>query len=437
MNRPGTTGVVAAVVWACLAGLGAFAASAPGYRLGPQDQLQIRVYDLRTGTGEAYQWTAFNGDFTVGASGAVSLPLVGELPANDKTTADLAAAIAEKLQAKVGLAQRPDASVEVIKYRPFYAMGSVDKPGEYEFRPNLTVLQAVSMAGGLQRVPDDALLGYVRDAVSSRGDLRVLTVDRLALLARQARLDAEIKGADAIVNPPEVQSRLAEPDVARLVREEQMLFESRRYSLRSQTEALELSKTQLGQQIDAMQAKDASLKHQLDIIRKELDQVTGLVNKGLAVLPRQLEVEQSSAQFESSRLDIQLAILKAQQDQTKADRDILELRNTRTNESLQEATEVRSKLAETQEKIDTTQTLILQSQARTPLTMSGNALATPDYFIVRRIDGQSRTQIVQEGDLVQPGDVVRVEPKQRVVDPQAGLKSGQATAPAPHLASEE
>ena len=113
-----------------LAVLGLFGASAraetPDYRLGPQDQLQVRVYDLRTGTGEAHEWTAFEGEFTVGASGKVALPLVGELQASEITTSALAAAIAEKLQAKVGLATRPDASVEVKKYRPFYVLGSVD-----------------------------------------------------------------------------------------------------------------------------------------------------------------------------------------------------------------------------------------------------------------------------------------------------------------------
>ncbi|MFC6746472.1 polysaccharide biosynthesis/export family protein [Methylobacterium persicinum] len=123
------------------------------YRLGPLDQLQVKVSDLRAGTGEAYQWQAFNGEFTVGASGRVSLPVVGEIEASGRTTSDIAADIADRLKTKAGLATKPDASVQIIKFRPFYVTGSVEKPGGYEYRPNLTVLQGVSLAGASSGCP--------------------------------------------------------------------------------------------------------------------------------------------------------------------------------------------------------------------------------------------------------------------------------------------
>src|SRR3546814_1364623 len=42
----------------------------------------------------------------------------------------------------------PSVNVQVTKYRPFYIMGEVAKPGEYPYRPGMTVLTAVSTAGG-------------------------------------------------------------------------------------------------------------------------------------------------------------------------------------------------------------------------------------------------------------------------------------------------
>src|SRR3546814_5539232 len=42
----------------------------------------------------------------------------------------------------------PSVNVQVTKYRPFYSMGEVAKPGEYPYRPGMTVLTAVSTAGG-------------------------------------------------------------------------------------------------------------------------------------------------------------------------------------------------------------------------------------------------------------------------------------------------
>lgn len=405
--------------------VGRAGAETPDYRLGPQDQLQVRVYDLRTGTGEAHEWTAFEGEFTVGASGKISLPLVGELQASEITTSALAAAIAEKLQAKVGLATRPDASVEVKKYRPFYVLGSVDKPGEYEYRPNLTVLQAVSIAGGMSRVPGEALLGYAREALVSRGDLRSLAADRIDLLARQARLDAEIGNAEQLAFPAELTAMSTDADVARIMREERLMFSAHREGLRAQTQVLEQSKVLLQHEIESLQAKDQALARQLQINQKELDQISGLVSKGLVVVPRQLEMQRTTAQFEGERLDVQVAGLRAREGMSKADQDILELASRRRSDSLQEASEVRNKLAQTLQKIATSQALVTQSEITAPAAVAAETTQAmePRFSVTRQAAGRSQTLSAQDGDRLQPGDVVRVEPNL----PRAGLKTA-ATA---------
>ena len=420
---------VAVALILAVAASGTAAAEPADYRLGPQDQLEIKVYDLRAGTGEAYQWTAFNGTFTVSAAGRVSLPLVGEVDAGDKTTADLAAAIAGRLQSKVGLAQKPDASVQVVKFRPFYITGSVDKPGEYDYRPGLTVLQAVSIAGGLTRVPFDSLTGYGRDTLKSQGDLRVLSAARIALLARQARLDAEVKDADAMTVPDELRPRIGAPEVDRILREEQSLFDARHVAIRSQTAQLEQTKTLLQHEVESLTSKDATAGRQLDITRKELQQITGLVSKGLTVLPRQLEMEQSEAQYQSNRLDIQLATLRAQQDISKADRDILELHNSRRSDALKDLAEVRDKLAETNETIRTTLALVDQAQGHAPPVLSVDAASprSPDYFLTRQMGGKAETRAAREDGLVQPGDVLRVIPKAK----PGGGEAADRTASSP------
>jgi protein involved in polysaccharide export with SLBB domain len=399
----------------CYLVLGSVATSADeAYKLGPEDQVQVKITDLRAGTGQAYQWMAFtDSKFVVGPSGQLSLPVLGELEASGKTTSELEVEIANKLQAKAGLAVKPDASVQIVNFRPFYVMGSVDKPGEYEYRPGLTVLQAVSLAGGMQRVAMDALLGYAREALNSRGDLRVLSADRTAFLVRQARLEAEISGSTAISMPEEVRVRAEQPDVSRILREEQLLFESRRDGLQTQIVTLNQNKDFLQREIEQLTAKDVAITSQLDATRKELGQITSLVSKGFSPLPRQLELEQNVAQIESNRLDIQLAIVRAREDISNSDRDISQLKTTRRNDELQELSETRLKLAETTEKIATVQATIMQDEARAPMTIAADKAAydKPDYFLARRIDGKVETIRAQEDDLVQPSDVVRVVPK--------------------------
>lgn len=110
--------------------------TAPAYVLGNGDRLRITVFghpDL-------------SGEFDVDGSGAISLPLVGQLDALGLTTPQLESRIVETLDGDYIL--NPRVSAEVINYRPFYILGEVGSPGEYPYTSGLTVLNAVAAAGG-------------------------------------------------------------------------------------------------------------------------------------------------------------------------------------------------------------------------------------------------------------------------------------------------
>ena len=399
------------------------------YRLGPQDKLEISVYDLRSGSGEVHSWVPLNGSFVIDANGSISFPLLGEVHAAGGSPGDLAKAITTRLQAKIGLAQQPDASVQVVKYRPFYIMGAVEKPGEYDFRPGLDVLQAISIAGGLLRASDENLLGYERESLTVRGDLRLLAAERTTLLLRRARLSAEIEGAKTIAFPQELAAQASDPDVKRAMDEENLMFESSREALASKIETTRQSKTLLAQELVDLAAKEASLKHQLDLTRAELAQVSGLVAKGLALSSRKLAAEQSTAAFESSRLDVLLATLRTQRDLTQADRDMIDINSKYRSDALAEATEVRGKLAASNEKLATARNLIYQSEIRAPMTISRNqAERQPTFLLTRRQNGASLSHSVSEGDEVRPGDVLRVLlPRPSAPGATAEAKTGSPT----------
>jgi polysaccharide export outer membrane protein len=106
------------------------------YRLGAGDKVRVIVFGEQELTGE----------FFVGGSGEVSLPLVGDVHAAGLTVSQLQNAITEAL--KQGFLKDPKVSLEVLTFRPFYILGEVSKPGEYPYTHGLTVLNAVATAGG-------------------------------------------------------------------------------------------------------------------------------------------------------------------------------------------------------------------------------------------------------------------------------------------------
>ena len=52
-------------------------------------------------------------------------------------------------------------------------MGDIEKPGEYEYRPGLSILQSISLAGGLLRGEEGAAAQVRRDLITTQGDLNV------------------------------------------------------------------------------------------------------------------------------------------------------------------------------------------------------------------------------------------------------------------------
>lgn len=87
-----------------------------------------------------------SGEFEVDASGSVSLPLIGEVQADDLTIRQLEGAITEKLLD--GYLKKPRVNIEVLNYRPFFILGEVRAPGSYPYVSRMTVLTAVALAGG-------------------------------------------------------------------------------------------------------------------------------------------------------------------------------------------------------------------------------------------------------------------------------------------------
>ncbi|MGO7601716.1 polysaccharide biosynthesis/export family protein, partial [Rhizobium ruizarguesonis] len=92
-------------------------------------------------------WDAIGGEYTVSDAGEVSLPFLGPQPVGLDNTS-LTNEIAKLLQAKIGFAQAPAVTIDVLDYPSIYVVGDLMAPGEYKFHSGLSVLQSLAMSGG-------------------------------------------------------------------------------------------------------------------------------------------------------------------------------------------------------------------------------------------------------------------------------------------------
>lgn len=91
--------------------------------------------------------TNLSGEFQIDASGNLSMPLIGTVPAAGVTAKTLGKRVEEVLQRNNYL-RDPKVAIEVMSYRPFYVLGEVKQPGEFPYLVGMTVLSAIARSGG-------------------------------------------------------------------------------------------------------------------------------------------------------------------------------------------------------------------------------------------------------------------------------------------------
>jgi exopolysaccharide production protein ExoF len=413
--------LVTAALWSLPA-----VAYAAEYKLGPDDKVRVMVFEWRPSRGEPYEWAPLNAEFTVNSDGMLSLPLVGDIAVANLTAQQVGAQISDLMQQRMGLVSRPTASVEITRYRPFYITGYIANPGEFPFRPGLTVAKSFAIAGGIYRATGGSAAAYLKDATVARGDLRVMTSERDGLLAKKSRLEAEASDETKIDFPADLTRKDAAPKSVDNLRQERMIFEYRKSAVKSKIDSLNQEKNMLAQEIAALNLKDASMGKQLELVNAERQNVRSLADKGLAITTRQIAVEQSLAQIESGRLDLQVARFKAEQDRTKTDRDIAALQDQRRSDLLLELRQVETRIAELTERIATTQRLAVQAESMSSQDNSDAERVTemsPSFVITRLTEKGSIDIPADRSTAVEPGDVVNV------LRPDTRMNSGGAAPP--------
>jgi polysaccharide biosynthesis/export protein len=120
-------------------------AQSAGYQIQPGDQLAITVLEDDT----------LNRQLLVLPDGTISVPLAGTVRAGGRSVESVESAIADRLASN--FAVRPSVFVSVVSVDetygtfPIYVMGQVATPGVVEVDPGTTMLQAIALAGGLDR----------------------------------------------------------------------------------------------------------------------------------------------------------------------------------------------------------------------------------------------------------------------------------------------
>lgn len=371
------------------------------YIVRADDKLKIKIF----------QYPELSGEYTVSANGTIFIAAIGEVPVNGISTKEAADRISERF-VRSGLSDKPGTSVEVLQSRPVYILGDVQKAGEYPFRPGLTVLQAVSLAGGWLRYNDPGMVRLDRDTITLKGDMRNLVKQYYQLIARRARLNAELTMKRDVQFPAElVRQSQQDSAVMQLVDEERSLLNIHVDALRTQIESLEKTRDLYQREIDAITLQIKANKAQYESVGKELQEVKILYARGLTTASRQLNLERMQAQIQMNEQGFQTLILRSRQNISQVDQKIFELKSDHNAKLTTELQRTRFDIDDIGIKFDTNRNLLMEAQYTSP-TLVGNfdgVVEARGLTVIRVQDGKAVTIDADESTELLPGDVLKVQ----------------------------
>jgi polysaccharide export outer membrane protein len=200
--RAGAIGVPAIVarISVCLAILGAItaplepaarAAEQPQqYRIGAGDILNVEIVGRRD----------LSAQYAVGQDGVLFMPLLGGVPVEGKTAADLGAELGRRLSLYDRDITQVNVSVAEFRSRKIYVLGAVLRPGKYSFAELPSVWDAIGEAGG---PTEDAQLSAVEVIPGDLTAGRMTAVLDVAAAIKEGRLQSleRLKPGDTVRVP--------------------------------------------------------------------------------------------------------------------------------------------------------------------------------------------------------------------------------------------
>lgn len=139
------------------------------YQLGSGDRVRVTVF------GE----TDLSGEFEVGVDGTLAMPLVGEIRVMGLSLRETERTVESRLAQ--GYLKQPRVAIDVLNYRPFYILGEVKFPGKYPFETGMSVLTAVTLAGGFTYRADEKDIEMVRGGSKDGVTTKKVPLDTVVL----------------------------------------------------------------------------------------------------------------------------------------------------------------------------------------------------------------------------------------------------------------
>jgi HlyD family type I secretion membrane fusion protein len=168
-----------------------------------------------------------------------------------------------------------------------------------------------------------------------------------SLAAQAARFSAEASNRTSMEFPAELTGRMADPRVAGMIRDQQVLFTTRAQLFQSQNAVLAQRMDQLQSQVEGQQIQVKSVDEQIKLTQDEMAGYQTLYDKGFAPKPLILRYQRSIADLEGRKGSLNSDIARLHQQMGETRMQVAANRDTRESQAAEGLRDTQSKIADT------------------------------------------------------------------------------------------
>lgn len=370
------------------------AADPPGYKVGAGDVLTITVY------GDA----GLTGVFPVSVEGTIGFPLLGNVRVGAKTIDEIGAQISNDLASHVA---NRSVAVAIKEYAPTFIVGDIQKPGRYEYRPGMSVLELFALSGGLRETSARADMSAIQ-LISAQQEYEDMSLQLMAQDVKRKRLEAERKGVDFDYknDGPAPTADLTTLD--KIVSAEKSLFQLRLDTHRSEKANLEIQRQNFIQEIETLEKSSVMRNEQFQLLGLDVTASEELVARGAASQSALRERKRELLAMNQQVLESTSFLARARQNKGEVERRLLELDSKRQNDAATQLREIELDMVRLRRKM----TFSLQTMAEVGATSRRmtnlEQIVQTKFTIVRQRVGLFQEIDADEQTRIQAGDVIRV-----------------------------
>ncbi|MFL5001639.1 MAG: HlyD family type I secretion periplasmic adaptor subunit [Xanthobacteraceae bacterium] len=204
------------------------------------------------------------------------------------------------------------------------------------------------------------------DDTTTRANLAIVIKGLDELAARQARLEAERDDDENIDFAVELLARKSNPDVARILGSEQILFDLRRKARLGQKAQLREKVAQVQDEILGLSGQADAKKREIELIQRELEGVRDLWSKKLVPISRLTALEREATRLDGERQQYISAVAQAKGKISETKLQIIQIDQDLRSEVAKELREIQAKSAELVERKVAAQDQLMRVDVRAP-----------------------------------------------------------------------